>query len=67
MDETNATARAKGEASAAAAAAAFVANNSLSRFDSSLSLLTRKFTNLIQVRCNRCLGSLFHLFVLPQL
>jgi len=46
LDDTGA--RANVEA-AAAAAAAIAANNVLSRFDSSLGLLTRKFTNLIQV------------------
>lgn len=45
LDDTGA--RANVEA-AAAAAAAIAANNVLSRFDSSLGLLTRKFTNLIQ-------------------
>jgi hypothetical protein len=50
VDSVTAAARAKGETAAAAAAAFAAASSSLSRFDSSLGLLTRKFTNLIQVR-----------------
>jgi hypothetical protein len=52
MDESKAQ-QFNGESAATAAAvaaAAFAASNSISRFDSSLGLLTRKFTNLIQVR-----------------